>query len=568
MPQTARLLAAFLIASGVLLLSLILVSPSSGASGAKSLPTSTPFAKQTVAPLAAQGAPLPTDPSVIWDPRLQTYQVYLVPANVAPGTWYWKLVRADFNDTNEHCGDYSPDHDIFYVLTNEANGRVVNQTVWQGWPDGQASAQSDSRGIGDIAMWANYYPSQGPGPYRAWVDGLPSDTVNGMGLPADHHVSFVLYFQRTQASAIPPATSTPTGLWSSPTPSPTPVPSCTLSATVTPTSNAATPTATWTPVSTVVAPTPTNTSTATPTNTSTPTPTNTSTPTPTNTSTPVPTFSGVCLPVPLGTIGLNAAPKGLAVDAARQSIVVALYDSSSVAIVNAATQQVSAVWGTGNSGHANSVAAVNDSLYVAMRDTAQVVVLNANPGAPVTTLAAGNLPYGLAGGNNRVWVANYGGNSVTTLDALSDTALATTATGGSPALVASFGDHAFASYWSGGVVQVLASGQVSGTITALGSGTFGIAADPAHNLLFAGNRTTNQLSRIDAQTGSLLRQVTLTDVPYALAYNPRLNQLLVVLADTNQLGVFDADSLALLARLGVGTQGASGGDGAVWSWPW
>jgi DNA-binding beta-propeller fold protein YncE len=82
-------------------------------------------------------------------------------------------------------------------------------------------------------------------------------------------------------------------------------------------------------------------------------------------------------------------------------------------------------------------------------------------------------------------------------------------------------------------------------------------------LLFAGNRTTNQLSRIDAQTGSLLRQVTLTDVPYALAYNPRLNQLLVVLADTNQLGVFDADSLALLARLGVGTQGANGGDGLV-----
>lgn len=159
-------------------------------------------------------APTPTDTSVIWDPRLAGLNVYLETANVAPGTLYWKLIRADYNDPFEHGGDFGGDHDMYYVITDESGARIANQKVWQSWPDGSTYAFTKSNGIGDIPMWANYWPSQGPGPYNGYVDGLPTDIVHGMGLPGNNHVSFILYFQKTVASAggtvTPTDTPTPT----------------------------------------------------------------------------------------------------------------------------------------------------------------------------------------------------------------------------------------------------------------------------------------------------------------------------------------------------------------------
>lgn len=186
--------------------------------------------------LAAPAAPTPDDPSVIWDARLPDLNVYLEPAAVSPGTLYWKLIRADYNDPFQHGGDFGGDHNMYYVVTNESGLRIANQKVWQSWPDDKTSALTNANGIADIAIWANYWPQNGPGPYNGYVDGLPSDVVRGMGLPGNNHVSFILYFQKTVkiANGATP-TATPT---SSATASPT--------QTFTPT-RTSTPTRTFTP---------------------------------------------------------------------------------------------------------------------------------------------------------------------------------------------------------------------------------------------------------------------------------------------------------------------------------
>jgi hypothetical protein len=198
-------------------------------------PTRTPMPTDTRVPprlipfeLAAPAAPTPDDPSVIWDPRLPGLNVSLQTANVSPGTLYWKLIRADYNDPFQHGGDFGGDHDMYYVTTDESGARIANQKVWQAWPDDKTYAFTKSDGIGDIPMWANYYPDQGPGPYSGYVDGLPSDVVSGMGLPANNHVSFILYFQKTVKTAEGSPTATPTF---TPTDTPTLPPTATPTAT-------------------------------------------------------------------------------------------------------------------------------------------------------------------------------------------------------------------------------------------------------------------------------------------------------------------------------------------------
>lgn len=237
---------------------------------------------------APSAAPTPTDPSVIWDSRLPGLNVSLETANVATGTLYWKLIRADYNDPFEHTGDFGSDHTMYYVITDETGTRIPNQLVWQSWPGDATSALTKSNGIADIAMWANYFPANGPGPYSGYVDGLPSDIVHGMGLPANNHVSFILYFQRTVKTDDGATTSTPTP---------------TMTATTTPT-----PTNTLTP-------TPTQTGTAPP--TFTPTPTDTRTPKPTRTPTDVPQVTATYSPTPTAT---SAPATGVQVDDTNSAI--------------------------------------------------------------------------------------------------------------------------------------------------------------------------------------------------------------------------------------------------------
>lgn len=216
----------------------------------------------------------PLDPDVIWDARLPGLNVYLVPANVANGTLYWKLIRLDYHDPFQHGGEFGSDHNMYYVITDENGNRVANQKVWQQWPDDSTSAFTKENGITDIAMWANYFPSNGPGPYDGYVDGLPSDLVRGMGLPANNHVSFIMYFEKRVKGGGSTLTPTPTSTaTATPTVTETPVPP----------TDTATATQTPTPTQTIVPPTNTRTRTPKP-----PTNTPTATNTPTQTNVPPP----------------------------------------------------------------------------------------------------------------------------------------------------------------------------------------------------------------------------------------------------------------------------------------
>lgn len=504
-------------------------------------PTASPTRTATT-PGSVPVAPTPDDPSVIWDSRLPALKVSLQPANVPDGTLYWKLIRAEYDDPFQHCGDFGADHDMFFVLTDQQGGRVVNQHVWQGWPDGTADAYSDNRGIGDIAIWSNYDPAYGPGPYRGWVDGLPSDVVTGMGLPLKTHVSFVLHFRKTIAAPYAARTATPTGPWSSPTPSKTPTLACTVSAPVTATPiGAKTATRTSTPSPTVV-------------------PSSTPVGAPSPTSTPTATSPAVaCTLGSVKTISVGAHPKGIAVDPGTNRIFVGLADSSSVAVIDANVKGLLTTWPTDGKGNSNGVAFAQNKVFVTKRNNASVSVIDAGTGQFVQNITVGNAPYGIGASSTRVWVANFNDGTIALLDPTANTRLKTATLGAYPSLIAPFNNRAFITTFGVGVSDVDGTGTVLKTF-ATGAGTFGVTANPLTNRVYTSNRNTKALKVIDTSSDTIVSTFSESATPYGLVVNPNTNHLFIVLADVNRLRVRDAGTGGLISDITIGAQGANGGD--------
>lgn len=138
------------------------------------------------------------DEDVYVDPRLKDLGFSIEKAKVKPGEEYWKLVSVEYEDYKESGGR----HHVYYEVVDEQGRPVPGAVVTQGWPTGSAKAGADGLGGANIPMYGGgkYNPANGEkGPYSAWVDGLPSDKAQGMGLPNGGHVNYRLKYQRAIA---------------------------------------------------------------------------------------------------------------------------------------------------------------------------------------------------------------------------------------------------------------------------------------------------------------------------------------------------------------------------------
>ncbi len=127
-----------------------------------------------------------------WDPRLDAVNVRVEPAKFARGQSRWQLIRAEYQSPEEAGGK----HQIVFIVLDESNLLLANQRVWQSWTEDQSDALTDAKGVATIPIWASYSPENENGPYSAWVDGLPSDRVVGIGLPLKRRVSFILTWKK------------------------------------------------------------------------------------------------------------------------------------------------------------------------------------------------------------------------------------------------------------------------------------------------------------------------------------------------------------------------------------
>ncbi|MCL4294742.1 MAG: DUF5107 domain-containing protein [Anaerolineae bacterium] len=152
--------------------------------------TPTPAASPTPTPAATtqnnNGA------TRLWDPRLDAVGVKVNQAQTQPGQPVYRLVAAHYWDENESQGL----HHVFVEVVDEHGQRILGQPVILAWGNEKATMMTENKPTPEYAANGALYGALPDSVYRVYVDGAPSDVVEGIGLPAKHHVSYLLTFQR------------------------------------------------------------------------------------------------------------------------------------------------------------------------------------------------------------------------------------------------------------------------------------------------------------------------------------------------------------------------------------
>ena len=119
--------------------------------------------------------------------------------------------------------------------------------------------------------------------------------------------------------------------------------------------------------------------------------------------------------------------------ASGDKVYAALTNSSRLAIIRASDDVLEGTQAVGPGG-VNGVAAVGDKIFTANRNAATLSVNQAGSGAFLQTIPVGNLPWGVAGVSDRVYVANFADNTVTTINPVVNSVIRTLSVSESPGL--------------------------------------------------------------------------------------------------------------------------------------
>jgi CRP-like cAMP-binding protein len=151
---------------------------------------------QQPANTTAMAAPKSDKPPIVWDGRLDAVQVRLAGANVGAGQPYWRIIEARWLNEQESQGK----HHIYVEVVDEGGKRIVGQPVMIEWSGGQERLVTEDKPTPEAA--ANFPMYAVLGTYSVRVEGLPSESLAGMGLGTPElrawkiHTSFYIKFQR------------------------------------------------------------------------------------------------------------------------------------------------------------------------------------------------------------------------------------------------------------------------------------------------------------------------------------------------------------------------------------
>jgi YVTN family beta-propeller protein len=181
-----------------------------------------------------------------------------------------------------------------------------------------------------------------------------------------------------------------------------------------------------------------------------------------------------------------------------------------------------------------------DHLYITSQGNNRLVKVDASTVTTLGQVPTNEEPWGVAvdAADRRVYVSNYASGDVWVYDADSLERLAQIPVGGNPGLMAILPelDVVMVVVGEGSRVAVIQGTELVQTLSAIGSGPYGIAADPVGNQFFISNRDTGHLvayvqdgvtdgSRWVRVTGPVLNDGRTL---FHMAYNPDNQKLYVV----------------------------------------
>lgn len=165
-------------------------------------PTATPLPTPTVTPspvvaLDPTPALLPCASTNVLDETLRSLGVEVHSAQMPVGEYCWRLVEARWLAPEVSQGR----HHIYVEVVDEANQRLVGQTVTVSWSSGAMHGETENKPAPEYAF---NYPMDAAGhSYSLRVEGLPGDVITGIGLGTPEQrdfaiqTSFQFKFQRT-----------------------------------------------------------------------------------------------------------------------------------------------------------------------------------------------------------------------------------------------------------------------------------------------------------------------------------------------------------------------------------
>jgi hypothetical protein len=87
-------------------------------------------------------------------------------------------------------------HNVFVEVLDESGKRILGQSVIMAWTDGKTKMITEDKPYPEYAANAPLFGPMDQGTYKVYVEGDPSDIITGLGLPGNHHVNYLLTFQR------------------------------------------------------------------------------------------------------------------------------------------------------------------------------------------------------------------------------------------------------------------------------------------------------------------------------------------------------------------------------------
>ena len=200
----------------------------------------------------------------------------------------------------------------------------------------------------------------------------------------------------------------------------------------------------------------------------------------------------------------------------------------------------------GNDSRAVAFKPDGSRFYVTNSGSDNVSVMDAANNTLVTTIAAGDMPWGIAASHDgtKIYIANQGsgvgGNSISVINTASNTVTNTIAVGTAPHGVAinPSGTRLFVANSNSGTVSVIdLSSETVVTAVTVGTTPHWLACTPDGKRVYVGNRGSGSVSIIDAGTNTVIQTLTGFTNPEGIGVMPDNSEVFVVNSSTGTSSV-------------------------------
>jgi len=188
----------------------------------------------------------------------------------------------------------------------------------------------------------------------------------------------------------------------------------------------------------------------------------------------------------------------------------------------------------------------NNRMYVANSAGNTVSVIDTSDNSvDASTISVGSSPQGIAfdSANNRMYVANYGPNTVSVINTATNAVIATISVGSNPYDVAfdSANNRMYVANYGGNTVSVIdtSDNSVDPSTISVGSGPRDITFDSANNRMYVTNTGSNNVSVINTATNAVIATISVGSSPRGVAFDSANNRMYVVNNGPNNVSVID-----------------------------